>query len=187
MNDRYDSFSSLAREAPTDSWRRVCLEVSNSSTLILAPHGGDIEVGTSELAATVAGDDHTLYCFEGLRSQCFRDLHVTSHRFDDPVALELAARAAIVVAIHGCRGNRSIYVGGRDTKLVALLTSRLVEAGFPAQSDDHAFPAIDPDNICNKGSRGMGAQIELSRDLRGAETRPGIALAIRSAIATHEV
>jgi phage replication-related protein YjqB (UPF0714/DUF867 family) len=187
MNDRYDSFSSLAREASKDSWRRVCREVSNSNTLILAPHGGDIEAGTSELAATVAGDDHNLYCFEGLNTQCFRDLHVTSHRFDDPVALELAAHASIVVAIHGCRGDRSIYVGGRDAELVELLTSRLVEGGFPAQSDNHAFPAIHPDNICNRGSRGIGVQIELTRDLRGVETRPAIAQAIRSAIAAHDV
>lgn len=185
MNDRYDSFSSLAREAPKDSWRRVCREVSNSNTLILAPHGGDIEAGTSELAATIAGDDHNLYCFEGLNTRCFRDLHVTSHRFDDPVALGLAARSAIVVAIHGCRGNQLIYVGGRDTKLVALLTLRLVEAGFPAQSHDHAFPAIHPDNICNKGNRGIGAQLELSRDLRGAKTRRAIAQAIRSAIEVY--
>jgi phage replication-related protein YjqB (UPF0714/DUF867 family) len=187
MNDRYDSFSSLAREAPRDSWRRVCRDVPTSNTLIIAPHGGDIEVGTSELASSVAGDDHNLYCFEGLKTRRFRDLHVTSHRFDDPVALDFAARAAIVVAIHGCKGDRSIYVGGRDAELVALLTARLVEAGFPAQSDHHDFPAIHPDNICNRGSRGTGVQLELTRDLRGAETRPAIAQAIRSAIAAHEV
>lgn len=158
-----------------------------SSTLIIAPHGGDIEAGTSELAASVAGDDHNLYCFEGLNTNCFRDLHVTSHRFDDPIVLDLAARAAIVVALHGCKGDRSIFVGGRDGELVALLTGRLVEAGFPARSDNHAFPAINPDNICNRGSRGVGAQLELTRDLRGAELRPAIAQAIRGAISVHSV
>jgi phage replication-related protein YjqB (UPF0714/DUF867 family) len=187
MNDRYDSFSALAREAPRQSWRRVCREVVTSSTLIIAPHGGDIEAGTSELAASVAGDDHNLYCFEGLNTNCFRDLHVTSHRFDDPIVLDLAARAAIVVALHGCKGDRSIFVGGRDGELVALLTGRLVEAGFPARSDNHAFPAINPDNICNRGSRGVGAQLELTRDLRGAELRPAIAQAIRGAISVHSV
>jgi phage replication-related protein YjqB (UPF0714/DUF867 family) len=185
MNDRYDSFSALAREAPRESWRRVCREVLASPTLILAPHGGDIEAGTSELAASVAGDDHNLYCFEGVDTHCFRDLHVTSHRFDDPVALGLAARAAIVVAIHGCKGDRSIFVGGRDDEFVALLTARLVEAGFPARADNHAFPAINPDNICNRGSRRVGAQLELTRDLRSAETRPSITQAIRGAISTH--
>jgi phage replication-related protein YjqB (UPF0714/DUF867 family) len=173
MNDRYDSFSSLVREAPRDSWRRVYREVATSNTLIIAPHGGDIELGTSELASSVAGDDHNLYCFEGLNTSCFSDLHVTSHRFDDPIALD------------GCKGDRSIYVGGRDAELVALLTTRLVEAGFPAQSGDHAFPAIHPDNICNRGSRGIGAQLELTRDLRGAETRGELARAIRSAIKAH--
>jgi phage replication-related protein YjqB (UPF0714/DUF867 family) len=187
MNDRYDSFSSMARDAPKESWRRVCREVPTSNALILAPHGGDIEAGTSELASSVAGDDHNLYCFEGLNTNCFRDLHVTSHRFDDPVALDMAARAAILVAIHGCRGDRSIYVGGRDGELVGLLSTRLVEAGFPARSDNHAFPAINPDNICNRGSRGVGAQLELTKDLRGAETRAAIAQVIRSAIAAYQV
>jgi len=185
MDDRYDSFTALARGAPKESWRRVCREVESSSILILAPHGGDIEAGTSELAASVAGDDHNLYCFEGLDTDCFRDLHVTSHRFDDPVALRLAARAGIVVAIHGCKGDRSIFVGGRDAELAGLLTARLVDAGFPARSDNHAFPAINPDNICNRGTRGAGAQLELTRDLRGAETRHAIAQAIRAAISIH--
>ena len=185
MNDRFDSFSSLAHEAPSDSWRRVHRETPSADTLILAPHGGDIEVGTSELAVSVAGDEHNLYCFEGLNTRCFSDLHVTSHRFDDPIALELAARAAIVVALHGCKGHRSIYVGGRDAELIALLTTRLVEAGFPARSDNHPFPAIHPDNICNRGKRGIGAQLELTRDLRGAETRSAIAQAIRSAIKVY--
>jgi phage replication-related protein YjqB (UPF0714/DUF867 family) len=156
-----------------------------SNTLILAPHGGDIEAGTSELAASVAGDDHNLYCFEGLGTRCFRDLHVTSHRFDDPVALGLAARAEILVAIHGCRGDRSIYVGGLDGALIALITARLLEAGFPARADNHAFPAINPDNICNRGSRGVGAQLEFTRDLRDAEPRDAIAQSIRSAIQAH--
>ena len=185
MNDRYDSFCSLAHEAPADSWRRVRREVPSANTLILAPHGGDIEVGTSELAVSVAGDDHNLYCFEGLKTRHFRDLHVTSHRFDDPVALDLATRAAIVVALHGCKGNRSIYVGGLDAELIVLLTTRLIEAGFPAQSDNHAFPAIHPNNICNRGKRRIGAQLELTRDLRSAQTRPAIAQAIRSAIKVH--
>jgi phage replication-related protein YjqB (UPF0714/DUF867 family) len=185
MNDRYDSFSSLVREAPRDSWRRVYREVATSNTLIIAPHGGDIEAGTSELASSVAGDDHNLYCFEGLNTRCFSDLHVTSHRFDDPIVLGLAARSAIVVALHGCKGDRSIYVGGRDAELVALMTTRLVGAGFPAQSGDHAFPAIHPDNICNRGSRGIGVQLELTRDLRGAEARAALARAIRSAIKAH--
>jgi phage replication-related protein YjqB (UPF0714/DUF867 family) len=185
MTDRYDSFSSLAREAPRDSWRRVCREVPASNTLIIAPHGGDIELGTSELASSVAGDDHNLYCFEGLNTNCFSELHVTSHRFDDPVALDLAARAAIVLALHGCKGDRAIYIGGRDAEFVALLTARLVEAGFPAQTGDHAFPAVNPDNICNRGNRGVGAQLELTRDLRDAEPREAIAQSIRSAIRTH--
>jgi phage replication-related protein YjqB (UPF0714/DUF867 family) len=185
MNDRYDSFTALARDAPNESWRRVCREVPTANTLIVAPHGGDIEAGTSELAASVAGDDHNLYCFEGMGTRCFRDLHVTSHRFDDPVVLGLAARAEILLAIHGCKGDRSIYVGGRDGELVALLTTRLLEAGFPARSDNHAFPAINPDNICNRGSRGVGAQLEFTRDLRGAEPRDAIAQSIRSAIQTH--
>jgi phage replication-related protein YjqB (UPF0714/DUF867 family) len=157
-------------------------EVPRSDILIIAPHGGGIEPGTSELATTVAAEEYNLYCFEGLRKSSNRDLHVTSHRFDDPLALSLAARSAIVVGIHGCKGANAVFVGGLDTKLVACLTEALVAAGYPACSQGHAFPAVHPQNICNRGSRGAGAQLELTVEFRSTTHRGRISQVVRDAI-----
>jgi phage replication-related protein YjqB (UPF0714/DUF867 family) len=184
MQDRFASFAELERGAPEDSWR-IVTEDKGPEVLVIAPHGGEIEVGTSELAASIAGAEHSLYCFEGRQRRAFRELHLTSHRFDEPLAVSLAARATIVVGVHGCRGQGAIYVGGLDIALVNLLTRSLREAGFPAHSQGHPFPALHPRNICNCSRRGAGAQLELTLDLRDAERHSDIAHAVRAAIAIH--
>lgn len=185
MIDKYDSFLTLTRDAPSHWWRVVPREVIESEVLVIAPHGGGIENGTSELAAAIAGEDHNLYCFEGLRPSGNLELHVTSHRFDDPVALGLAARCAIVIGIHGCRGHAAIHVGGLDQPLVVALTAALVSADYPARSEGHPYPAIHPGNICNRGRRGVGAQLEITSDLRGERHRLSLARLVRQAIAAH--
>ncbi len=38
-----------------------------SGIAVMAPHGGGIEPGTSEIANRVAGDEHAYYSFEGLK------------------------------------------------------------------------------------------------------------------------
>ncbi|EFK98787.1 LOW QUALITY PROTEIN: conserved hypothetical protein, partial [Streptomyces sp. SPB78] len=72
-------------------------------SVILAPHGGGIEVGTSELCLAVAGyhpdglaptppegPRHDFWMFEGLRSSDNGALHVTATHCDDTVARSLA-------------------------------------------------------------------------------------------------
>ncbi len=71
------------------------------------------------------------------------------------------------MAIHGCKGDTSqIYLGGLDEELLLLLAERLRAAGFPVATEGHRYLGRDPLNICNRGLRGRGAQIELTRDLR---------------------
>jgi phage replication-related protein YjqB (UPF0714/DUF867 family) len=180
--DRYDSFLALRQHAPSHWWRALPRAVPDSQVLVIAPHGGGIENGTSELAAAIAGDEHNLYCFEGLRLAGNRELHVTSHRFDDPVALRLAGRCTIVIGIHGCRGESAIYVGGLDRALVAALTSALVSEDYPARSEGHPYPAIHPQNICNRGRRGAGVQLEFTADLRGRRHREPLARIVRQVL-----
>ena len=184
--DHYPNFSTLAQDAPAGTWRVVHRDVPRSDVLIVAPHGGGIEPGTSELATMIAAEEYNLYCFEGLRQFDNRDLHVTSHRFDDPRALSLAARSAIVVGIHGCKGANAIFVGGRDTMLAANLSEALLAAGFPACSKGHCFPAVHPENICNRGYRGAGAQLELTVEFRSAVWRASISQVVRQAIARQQ-
>ena len=61
----------------------TAIERPGSRVLIIAPHGGRIEVGTSELAALIAADEHNLFSFEGLKPRGHnRELHITSRCFE---------------------------------------------------------------------------------------------------------
>jgi phage replication-related protein YjqB (UPF0714/DUF867 family) len=172
--------------AGTDYEIRV-LDRPHAPALIIAPHGGSIEIGTSELAGSIAGADYSLFTFDGHKPfGRNRDLHITSHRFDHPECLTLAARHAIVLSVHGCKGDESrIYVGGLDEELSAQLEASLTSAGFPATAEGHRYPGRNPLNICNRGARSRGAQLEFTRDLRIASLRDRLASTVRVALADH--
>lgn len=135
---------------------------------MIAPHGGRIENGTSELARAVAGDEFHLYLFEGrLESRNFHSLHLTSHLFDEPECLALIADSPYVFAVHGCGGNgERAYLGGLDIALRDRLAQALRRAGIDTQTDGHPYPARHERNICNRGARARGVQLELTHDLR---------------------
>ncbi len=188
MADKYGSYSELAsNEAHGTDYRVVAVERPDSPVLIVAPHGGSIEVGTSELAASIAGDEHSLFTFDGLKQEWGpnRDLHITSHCFDHPHCLALVARSSVTLGIHGCQGEARIFVGGLDTDLTALLTQRLNEAGFPASREGHRYLARNPLNICNRGRRARGAQLEFTLDFRQPAVRERIAPVVRDALSGH--
>jgi phage replication-related protein YjqB (UPF0714/DUF867 family) len=188
MLDKYPSFAALeACEVAGTDYSINLVRREESGVLIVAPHGGSIEIGTSELATLVAGADYSLFTFDGLKARGLnRDLHITSHNFDHPGCVTLAARHSIVLGVHGCKGESTqVYVGGLDTELTTLLTERLLAAGLPASAVGHKYPGRNPRNICNRGARQRGAQLELSLDLRGPSTRALIASLVRGAIADH--
>jgi phage replication-related protein YjqB (UPF0714/DUF867 family) len=187
MKDKYASFGELARhEIEGADYRVRAHERVRSPVIVLAPHGGRIENGTSELAEHIAGEDYSLFCFEGLKtSGRNRDLHVTSHRFDHPMCLALLARSHIALAIHGCVGEGCVYVGGRDEALAARLTQHLRAAGFNAHAHGHRYPGRDALNVCNRAARGCGAQLEFTLDLRASTMRLPLSGVIRTALAEH--
>lgn len=155
-----------------------------SDVLIIAPHGGLIEAGTSEIARLIAGENYRLFSFEGLKPRgSNRDLHITSHRFDHPECVALASRANVVLSIHGCLGATRIHIGGLDTQLADELAGSLRTAGFPIEPASERYPGRHPLNICNRGLRGKGAQLEITYDLRSAaESCAAISRAVRGAI-----
>lgn len=186
--DKYTSFAELqAGEILHEDYSVNMRARPGARALIVAPHGGSIEVGTTELAILIAGEEHSLFTFDGHKPRGRnRDLHITSHNFDHPECVALAARHAFVLAIHGCKGDTSqIYVGGLDEALSALLTDRLNTAGFPATSHNHIYPGRNHRNICNRGARGRGAQLEFTVDLRVPEKRALIAPIVRGALAEY--
>jgi len=180
----YASFAELAQfEAPGRDFRIVRIDRPRSPALIIAPHGGEIEVGTSEIAALIAAADHSLFCFEGLKPDGrSRALHITSHRFDHPDCLALASRHETVLCVHGCRGRAQIFVGGLDLPLATRVSGRLALARFDVVSDGHPYPGRHPQNVCNRGARQRGVQLEITHDLRRPEHRARIAAAVRAAL-----
>jgi phage replication-related protein YjqB (UPF0714/DUF867 family) len=181
---KYGSFAELARhEIAGKDYRIEVLERPNAPVLVVAPHGGMIEAGTSQIAASIAGEDFHLFSFEGLKPHGEnRALHITSHRFDHPRCLELASQSDVVLGVHGCIGESCIHIGGLDEQLTARLAAELSAAAFNVVWPSARYPGRHPANICNRGSTAKGAQLEITHDLRVSGLQEHIARAVRTAL-----
>jgi len=157
-----------------------------SKIAILAPHGGAIEAGTSEIARAVAGLEFNLYMFEGLRaSSNYAALHLTSHRFDEPRCLRLLSGCDHVIAVHGCRGDvPQALLGGLDRTLRMQIRRAIAATGIEARVAGHQYRGVHPQNICNRGRRAAGVQVELTSALRLEPAKHAIVTAIRSVLLT---
>lgn len=165
--DSYSSYRELAARHVEGVDYIIVVERRASPIAIVAPHGGGIELGTSEIARAVAGADFSLYSFEGFEAEGNGVLHLTSTRFDEPRAVELVARSDIVVTIHGCEDREPlVFVGGLDAALRTRFIESLQDAGFDARADNSHHAGNSPRNLCNRGQRGEGVQFEVSRGLR---------------------
>lgn len=163
---KYDNFRQLNENETTGKDYRIRFRNGTSGIVVMAPHGGGIEPGTSEIANAVAGAEHSLYCFEGLKKRGNSVLHITSRQFDEPIGIGLAGISQTIVTIHGCREMEEIvYIGGRDKPLKENLTKAITDAGF-AVDESSCFPGISESNICNRSRTGKGVQLEISMGLR---------------------
>ena len=167
-------------------------------TVIIAPHGGGIERGTSELCLAVAGYHPAMlaevppagvtydyWMLEGVRERGNAPLHVPSIGCDDGMAVSLCAGALNALSLHGFEpddppDDRIVLVGGRNEALRQLLVKgfeatpiKAVDAGSTGNDE---LDGKDAHNIVNRTLTGMGAQLELSEPLRdtmfGENTRP---------------
>jgi phage replication-related protein YjqB (UPF0714/DUF867 family) len=185
LADSYVGFSDLAKVQVEGSDYRVYVRRNaRSSIAVIAPHGGSIEQYTSDIARAVADVDFNLYLFEGIRpADNYAELHLTSHKFDEPRCLELLSNCDHVIAIHGCRGEKQqALVGGLDETLKSSLAQAIAGLGIDTRLQGHQFPAVEPKNICNRGRRGVGVQIEMTMALRRHGPRDAISAAIRSVL-----
>ena len=173
MSDTYSDFRELeANEAEGLDWQREYLS-RGSRILVMAPHGGWIEPFTSELASAVAGTEFSFYTFQGIKSRGSDNLHLTRHRFDEPVALKAAGESQAILAVHGekSRGRAFTMVGGRWTVLRGSLAETLGKAGFLVEEPRPGLKGENPLNICNRGRSGAGGQLEISEGLRAVFRR----------------
>lgn len=197
MADRYDSFATLAANEIEGVDYRIRIDKRASPFAVIAPHGGLIERATSEIAAAIAADRFSLYCFEGLTQASSGRLHITSMRFDEPRALRLVSTSEVAIGVHGRIDGvdrTSIWVGGLHESLRDAICDALASAGFKAKSvgEGHRLAGRDPANICNRCRSGAGVQLELPMTLRirlaNDDSRRGLlANAVRSAVEQEKI
>ena len=170
MADKYPDFETLARNERAGIDFRVLARSALPSFALVAPHGGGIEPGTSEIADAIAREDFSFYTFEGLKPTGNADLHITSTRFDEPVCLTVIGRSEIVLTIHGEEsdtGDEIVFIGGLDDRLRRRVGASLKLRDFVVRKHpDPKLQGLEPENICNRGRSGKGVQLELSFSAR---------------------
>lgn len=167
MRDKYARFADLAAFEPKDAYA-ITLQDRGTSIALIAPHGGSIEPGTSEVARAIAGNDYSFYLFEGVKGRVNDELHITSTNFDEPKCESLLRSTTLPVTIHGERGSsETIYLGGGAEAAVETMRTVLAQNGFRVREHSNSsLRGLDKRNICNRGTGGAGVQFELSRGLR---------------------
>jgi len=164
--DGYAGYRDLKRNEREGIDYRIRFRHGSSGILVIAPHGGGIEPGSTEIADVLAGKEHSFYCFEGIKPRGNLDLHITSRRFDEPIAMKMTETAKTTLTVHGCRGvEPAIYLGGLDAKLKQSIRASLTSNPFLVQ-EHPAFPGTHPRNICNRNLTGKGVQFEIALGLR---------------------
>lgn len=163
----YDSFEQLAQNEQESIDYRINVQHAASRYAIVAPHGGRIEHGTSQIARGIAADDHACYCFEGLKDLS-HDLHITSNKFDEPQALHIVSQVDIVLTVHGAYGKAPhVYFGGLHDELKLAFIDELQAAGFAADHDPSPTrQGKGKTNICNRGRLQQGVQMEMTQGFR---------------------
>lgn len=182
------------------------------STAVLAPHGGGIEAGTSELCLAIAGyallaedeagavppeqttvpgvPQRDYWMFEGLASSS--ELHVTSTNCDDPAALAVCTRNLYAVSLHGFApkpdspesavSDKQIVIGGRDQRLMRNLEASFAAHGLTAQQADPARKVVVTVAGPNSALNGDDPANIVNRTATGAGAQLEISTALRRAM-----
>ncbi len=169
--DKYMNFTQLSQSEREGSDYQRLIEDRHADIVIIAPHGGGIEPGTSEIAKAIAGEEFSLYCFEGMKGKGNHEaLHITSTRFDEPRCITLVTAACRAIAVHGQDSqDKTAFLGGRDEAMLKRLRDSLVAEGFNVQTDMTLdLQGRDKANICNRTQSKRGVQLELSNGLRSS-------------------
>ena len=168
MVDKYKNFKSLSSVEKKDVDFKIFTENVKSRIAIVAPHGGGIEPGTSEIARSISNGKYNCYSFEGIKSKKNKELlHITSTIYDEPECIAVCQSSDTVLTIHGADDDDDIvFVGGLNEELKSTMIEKLKKAGFKAKEDKTGHSGQDIRNLCNKGKMKKGLQLEISNGLR---------------------
>lgn len=170
MNENsYTDFIELQQNEQEELDYRIIVHHRNPDIAILAIHGGNIEPGTSEIAAALGERLYaSTYLFEGLKLRGNQVLHITSCLFNEPFGVSMAANAQTTLSIHGHYDvhNALVYIGGRNETYKNLIQQYLSKAGFQTDHAPQHLSGMKGNNITNSSKTGAGVQLELSTKLR---------------------
>lgn len=168
MSDTYINFDDLkANTVEGEDWT-IDYEKRGSKTTIFTPHGGGIEIGSTQLSSEIAEKmGYNFYSFSGLKSSNNGELHITSTNFDEPIALSMVTGSERSVSFHGYSGDTPItFMGGLDIQLRNTIWRHLELAGFSVQTAPNSIAGGEDDNIVNRNIKGAGVQLELTTQQR---------------------
>jgi len=192
MSDFYSNFQELRLREQEHRDYRIQVSRNWHPVLIIAPHGGKIELYTSQIVKWIASEEFAWYSFEGIIKDDNRRLHITSHNFDEPTVLQALQEAHTVVTIHGLKNSidEFLMIGGLDSTLGTELRFALQHHGFSVRESEQKYRGVRATNICNRGCTGKGVQLEISFALRrkiveDAECRIRFIDTIRSLVKAH--
>ena len=168
--DYYKSMTELYKDTTEGiDWKKDTRNVGKS-VLIVAPHGGNIEQGTSELTKLVANNgDFDYFSFEAIRPSNNTQLHVTSTNYDDATLHEMIQDRTATISIHGAQGEEQlVYLGGYQSPLRDAIQSQLELKGFVVKIPPEYLGGLSNANFINKVEESTGVQLELTTALRKA-------------------
>lgn len=169
MADNYSSMTDLMSKVNSDLWE-IQLKRTDSNIISLAPHGGGIEVGTTELAKRISElGDYCFFSFLGKKSSGNSELHVTSTHYDEPSILNLIKDTDYSISVHGASGtDPKVYMGGGNNALRNLIWDKLESIGIVCEVPGNNIAGVEPKNIANRTRTGGGVQLELTTALRSS-------------------
>lgn len=170
MIDTFATYENLSAHMEEGRDYRIVTKKTNSPYLIIAIHGGSIEPYTSSIASSIAGGDHNLYLFEGVKEKGNAQLHIGSRYFDEPQAKDMVRNADVIISIHGQKNEEEefVMVGGLDEQLANKISDHLRAINVDVRPFESSRHPESPENICNKGMSGGGIEMEISKKLRNA-------------------
>ncbi|PHK48742.1 poly-gamma-glutamate hydrolase family protein [Staphylococcus edaphicus] len=173
--DYYSSMTELYQDTKEGiDWKKDTRDVGNP-VLIVAPHGGNIEQGTTELTKLVANNGNFDYfSFEAIRPSNNTQLHVTSTHYDDETLHEMIQDRVATISIHGAQGDDPIvYLGGYKSTLRDEIERQLESKGFIVKVPPEYIGGANGNNFINKIEGNTGIQLELTTALRKAFFKDG--------------
>lgn len=166
MTDKYRSMIELKQNE--NEWSIITSKKPHP-ILSLAPHGGSIEAGTSELALLVSQKlQCSYYTFKGQLDTGNSSLHVTSTHYDEPAALDISETSEYTISIHGYVDTKQsiTYIGGTNIELINLVKKYLQIGEFNVIDAPDYLGGRGRRNIANKNINKSSVQLELSTKQR---------------------